>query len=62
MLGGILSEWALVKPDRELSLKLEPLHRAPFYMSFAPQMQLRYFRFSDMRAARKEGAVLPPHA
>lgn len=62
MLGGILSEWALGKPDRELSLKLEPLHRAPFYMSFAPQMQLRYFRFSDTRAARKEGAVLPPHA
>lgn len=62
MLGGILSEWALGKPDHELSLKLEPLHRAPFYMSFAPQMQLRYFRFSDTRAARKEGALLPPHA
>lgn len=62
MLGGVLSEWAVGKPDHELSLKLEPLHRAPFYMSFAPQMQLRYFRFNDTRAARKEGALLPPHA
>jgi len=62
MLGGILSEWAMGMPDHELSLKPEPLHKAPFYMSFAPQMQLRYFRLSDNRATRQEGAVIPPHA
>ncbi|MCC9620309.1 FAD-binding oxidoreductase [Thalassospira sp. MA62] len=62
MLGGILSEWALGKPEGDLDLKLEPLHKAPFFMSFAPKMRLRYFRFQDARAARKDGAELPPHA
>lgn len=62
MLGGILSEWALGVPEKDLSLKMEPLHKAPFFMSFAPQMRLRYFRYQDGRAAKKEGATLPPHA
>ena len=62
MLGGILSEWAMGVPERDLSLKLEPMRTAPFYMSFAPQMMLRYYRVSDRMAARREGAALPPHA
>jgi glycine/D-amino acid oxidase-like deaminating enzyme len=62
MLGGILSEWAMGLPENELDLKVEPLHKAPFFMSFAPQMRLRYFRFQDARASRKEGIELPPHA
>ena len=62
MLGGILSEWALDTPEDQLDLKIEPLHKAPFFMSFAPKMRLRYFRYQDARAARREGAELPPHA
>lgn len=62
MLGGILSEWALGTPEKDLSLRMEPLHRASFVMSIAPKLRLRYFRYQDTRAARKEGAVLPPHA
>jgi glycine/D-amino acid oxidase-like deaminating enzyme len=62
MLGGILSEWALDVPEAELSLPVEPLRAAPFYMSFAPQATLRYFRAKDWIAARTSGAALPPHA
>lgn len=62
MLGGILAEWALDVPDKDLSLKVEPLQTAPFYMSFAPQMMLRYYRANDWLAARRDGAPLPPHA
>jgi glycine/D-amino acid oxidase-like deaminating enzyme len=62
MLGGILSEWALDKPRDQLDLKIEPLHKAPFFMSFAPKMRLRYFRYQDARATHREGAELPPHA
>jgi glycine/D-amino acid oxidase-like deaminating enzyme len=62
MLGGILSEWALGVPESELSLKVEPLHKAPFYMSFAPQMTLRYHRVLDWLMTSRDGAALPPHA
>ncbi|MEQ1408715.1 FAD-binding oxidoreductase [Neorhizobium sp. Rsf11] len=62
MLGSVLSEWALGKPDDELALKLEPLSAAPFYMSFAPAMTLRYYRFRDNLTAKLAGAPLPPHA
>lgn len=62
MLGGILSEWALGVPDKDLSLKMEPLHKAPLLMSFAPGLRLRYFRMQENRATRKEGAALVPHA
>lgn len=62
MLGSILSEWALGKPENELALKLEPLTEAPFYMSFGPAMTLRYYRIRDNIAARLSGAPLPPHA
>ncbi|QIB34618.1 NAD(P)/FAD-dependent oxidoreductase [Ancylobacter pratisalsi] len=62
MLGGILAEWALGVPESELSLKVEPMKAAPFYMDYAPKLRLRYFRLQDGRAARREGAELPPHA
>ncbi|NTE86367.1 NAD(P)/FAD-dependent oxidoreductase [Agrobacterium rubi] len=62
MLGGILSEWAKGVPQSELSLKLEPLSAAPFYMNFGPQLTLRYYRVSDWIKTRLAGAPLPPHA
>ncbi len=62
MLGSILSEWALGKPENELALKLEPLTEAPFYISFGPALTLRYYRIRDNIAARFSGAPLPPHA
>jgi glycine/D-amino acid oxidase-like deaminating enzyme len=62
MLGGILSEWALGVPDRDLALKLEPLTAAPFYMNFGPQLTLRYYRVRDWLTAKRDRAALPPHA
>jgi hypothetical protein len=43
-------------------LKVEPLKSAPFYMSFAPAMTLRYYRMRDNIATRLAGMELPPHA
>ena len=34
MLGGILAEWALDVPEQDLSLKIEPLPKAPRSMSY----------------------------
>lgn len=62
MLGGILSEWARGVPEKDLALQLEPLKAAPFYMSFGPQLALRYYRVRDWLAAKRDGAMLPPHA
>ncbi|NKN37423.1 FAD-binding oxidoreductase [Agrobacterium sp. a22-2] len=62
MLGGILSEWAKGVPDKDLSLKLEPLTAAPFYMNYGPQLTLRYYRVSDWIKTKLAGAALPPHA
>lgn len=62
MLGSILSEWALGKPENELALKLEPLKATPFYMGFAPTMMLRYYRLRDNISTKLAGAELPPHA
>lgn len=62
MLGSILSEWALGKPENELALKLEPLKAAPFFMGFAPAMALRYYRLRDNISTKLAGAKLPPHA
>lgn len=62
MLGSVLSEWALGKPQNELALKLEPLTAAPFYMAFGPALTLRYYRLRDNLVTRLSGAVLPPHA
>jgi YD repeat-containing protein len=62
MLGSILSEWALGRPENELALKLEPFKAAPFYMSFGPALTLRYYRLRDNLVTRLSGAPLPPHA
>lgn len=62
MLGGILSDWALGMPEADLDLRVEPLHRAPLWMSVAPALKLRQMRLSDNFAARRSGAPLPPHA
>lgn len=62
MLGGILSEWALGVPEKDLALKVERFRSAPAYMRFAPQMVLRWHRFTGNWAARFAGAALPPHA
>ncbi|PTE23385.1 FAD-dependent oxidoreductase [Cereibacter changlensis JA139] len=62
MLGGILSDWALGMPEADLDLRVEPLHRAPLWMSVVPALKLRQMRLSDNLAARRSGAPLPPHA
>ncbi len=62
MLGGILSEWALGVPETDLSLQIEPLHRAPRYMSYGPGLSLRYYRAADWVRSKLDGAPLPPHA
>ncbi|GGD40292.1 NAD(P)/FAD-dependent oxidoreductase [Aureimonas glaciei] len=62
MLGGILAEWALGVPDKDLSLRLEPLRSAPFYMRFGPKLSLRCQRTFDNIATRRAGSLLPPHA
>jgi glycine/D-amino acid oxidase-like deaminating enzyme len=62
MLGGILAEWALDAPEKDLSLPIEPLRRAPAYMSYAPQLMLRYQRAADWVRFKLDGAPLPPHA
>jgi YD repeat-containing protein len=62
MLGGILSEWARGVPEKDLSLKLEPLTAAPFYMNYGPKLTLRYYRVSDWIKTKLAGVALPPHA
>lgn len=62
MLGGILAEWARGVPEKDLSLKLEPLTSAPFYMNYGPKLTLRYYRVSDWIKTKLAGAPLPPHA
>jgi glycine/D-amino acid oxidase-like deaminating enzyme len=62
MLGGILSEWAKGVPEEDLSLRVEPLAKAPFYMNFAPPMTLRYYRVADWIRTKLAGSPLPPHA
>ncbi len=62
MLGGILCEWAMDVPAKDLSLKLEPHRAAPFYMAFGPELSLRYHRIQDWLAAKRSGSPLPPHA
>ncbi len=62
MLGGILGEWAMGVPEKDLSLRVEPLKAAPFYMDYGPKLSLRWFRARDWLAAKTGGAALPPHA
>lgn len=61
MLGAILAEWVNGVRDQDLALKLEPLAAAPFYMAFAPQVALRYYRGRDWLHAKLAGQPLPPH-
>ena len=60
MMGTVLAEWALGKPQSELALPLEPVTAAPFYMSVAPRLMLNWYRFRDQRLARQGGANPPP--
>jgi YD repeat-containing protein len=62
MLGGILAEWALDVPEKDLSLKIEPLRKAPQYMRFMPHLSLRYYRAMDWIKTKLDSADLPPHA
>jgi len=61
MLGGVLSEWALGVPEKELTLRIEPLRKAPLYMSFAPQAALRYHRAADWLLTKRDRTPMPPH-
>jgi glycine/D-amino acid oxidase-like deaminating enzyme len=61
MLGGILSEWAQGVRAEDLSLKLEPLSAAPFYMGFAPRVMLRYYRGRDWARSKLGGIPIPQH-
>ena len=57
----MLADWAMGVPEQDMALKTEPLARSPAYMKVAPQLMLRYFRWRDNRAARRDGTPLPPH-
>jgi hypothetical protein len=41
MLDRVLSERAQNVAEKNLSLKIEPLHKAPFYMKSCPHLKLR---------------------
>jgi hypothetical protein len=62
MLGGILAGWAMDVPERDLSLKVKPLHKAPFYMNFGAQLTLRNYRVRDWLLSKRDAAALRPHA
>jgi len=62
MLGSVLSEWALGVSADALALRLEPLQRAPFYMSYGTRLVLHYSRVMDKLRSKLSGAALPPHA
>jgi len=62
MLGSVLSEWALGVAADKLALRLEPLHRAPFYMHYGTRAVLYYSRAMDKLRSKFSGAALPPHA
>ena len=46
----------------DLALPVERLKAAPPYMSFAPEMMLRWYGIKDNFSARRDGVELPPHA
>ncbi|EAU46127.1 NAD(P)/FAD-dependent oxidoreductase [Salipiger bermudensis] len=62
MLGGILADWAEGTAEMDLALPVERLKAAPPYMSFAPEMMLRWYGIKDNFSARRDGVELPPHA
>lgn len=61
VVGEILAEWVNGVRDADLSLKLEPLAAEPFYMGFAPQLALRYYRVRDWVRSKRAGIPTPPH-
>lgn len=62
MLGSVLSEWALGLPEEELSLPVEPLHKAPWWMDHGPNYKLREMRLTDNLSSRLGRIELPPYA
>lgn len=60
MMGTVLAEWAMGAKPEDLTLPLEPLRAAPFYMNFLPRLFLAWYRFNDQRLARAGGATPPP--
>ncbi|WP_168878870.1 NAD(P)/FAD-dependent oxidoreductase [Rhizobium sp. P28RR-XV] len=61
MLGGILSDWAIGVSERDLDLRIEPLHQAPRWMDYAPSYKLREMRLVDNFMSKRGGIELPPH-
>jgi len=60
MMGTVLAEWAMGARPEDLTLPLEPLRAAPFYMTFVPRLFLAWSRLRDRRLARTGGASPPP--
>ena len=54
MMGTVLADWAMGARPEDLVLPIEPLRRAPFYMTVAPRVLLPYFRFRDRWTARRD--------
>ena len=62
ILGEILSQWALEADDTTHALPIEPLARAPFYMSFAPRLMLDFYRIRDRFRERCAAVPSPPES
>ncbi len=62
MLGAVLADWAMGKPEQDLDLKVEPLHQAPWWMKYGPDYKLREMRLVDNIMSRRGGVELPPFA
>ncbi|HEY0122011.1 MAG TPA: FAD-binding oxidoreductase [Rhizobium sp.] len=62
MLGGILADWAIGKPEKDLDLQVEPLQKAPWWMTHAPNYKLREMRAVDNFMSKRGGVELPPHS
>ncbi len=60
MMGTVLADWAMGMSPSELTLRPEPLKKAPFYMSFAPRAFLAWSRFQDARLLRRDHVEAPP--
>lgn len=61
MLGGILADWAIGIPEKDLDLEVEPLEEAPWWMDYGPTYKLREMRFVDNFMSKRGGVELPPH-
>ncbi len=60
MLGEVLSKWALDTPESELALPVEPLRPQRDYMSYAPQLALRWYALRDRLSELRQGVPSPP--